>query len=122
MPDFRKQFTFEKRQAEAKRILLKYPDRFPVIVNVTDESNLPPIDKHKYLVPNMTVGELQYVIRKRIKLAPEQAMFMFCNNTLPSTTMLVAQLYAQHKDPDGFCYVTVSGESTFGDMSEYKKN
>ncbi len=81
-----KQKTKEKRKAEADRIRAKYPDRVPVICEKADRSDIPDIDKKKYLVPaDLTVGQFQYVIRKRIKLAPEKALFVFCANTIPPT-------------------------------------
>jgi GABA(A) receptor-associated protein len=50
-------------------------------------SDIPDIDKKKYLVPaDLTVGQFVYVIRKRIKLQPEKAIFIFVNNNvLPPT-------------------------------------
>ncbi len=51
-----------------------------------DKSAIPDIDKAKYLVPSdLTVGQFVYVIRKRIKVTPEQAVFMFVKNVLPPT-------------------------------------
>jgi GABA(A) receptor-associated protein len=83
---FKKQHSFEKRQAEAQRIREKYPDRIPVICEKDERSSIPPIDKKKYLVPaDLTVGQFVYVIRKRIKLSPEKAIFIFINNVLPPT-------------------------------------
>ena len=76
----------EKRQAEALRIREKYPDRIPVIVEKAGRSDIPDIDKKKYLVPgDLTAGQFVYVIRKRIKLSPEKAIFIFVNNILPPT-------------------------------------
>ena len=34
---------------------------------------------------DLTVGQFVYVIRKRIKVSPEKAIFMFVKNTLPPT-------------------------------------
>lgn len=34
---------------------------------------------------DLTVGQFVYVIRKRIKVGPEKAIFMFVKNTLPPT-------------------------------------
>jgi len=34
---------------------------------------------------DLTVGQFVYVIRKRIKLSPEKAIFIFVNNVLPPT-------------------------------------
>ena len=40
----------------------------------------------RYLVPaDLTVGQFVYVVRKRIKLSPEKAIFVFVNSTLPPT-------------------------------------
>ncbi|KAL4423822.1 hypothetical protein ABPG75_001123 [Micractinium tetrahymenae] len=112
---FKEEHPFEKRQAEAARIRDKYPDRIPVIVERADRSNIPDIDKKKYLVPaDLTVGQFVYVIRKRIRVSPEQAIFMFVRNVLPPTAALMADVYADHKDEDNFLYITYSGENTFG--------
>ena len=76
----------------------------------------------RYLVPSdLTVGQFVYVIRKRIKLSPEKAIFVFTNNTLPATgafasathnsvltqtfglsASLMSTVYEEHKDSDGF--------------------
>ncbi|KAJ6729903.1 MICROTUBULE-ASSOCIATED PROTEINS 1A/1B LIGHT CHAIN 3-RELATED, partial [Salix viminalis] len=75
-----------KRRAEAARIREKYPDRIPVIVEKAERSDIPNIDKKKYLVPaDLTVGQFVYVIRKRIKLSAEKAIFIFVDNVLPPT-------------------------------------
>ena len=40
----------------------------------------------RYLVPaDLTVGQFVYVIRKRIRVSPEKAIFMFVKNVLPPT-------------------------------------
>ena len=112
---FQKKHVFEKRKSESERILQKYPDRIPVIVQNTPGSLLPEIDKKKYLTPqDLTIGQFLYVIRKRIKLEPEQAIFVFVNSTLPATSSLLSTIYEEQKDEDGFLYLDISGESTFG--------
>ncbi|EWM23068.1 autophagy protein, partial [Nannochloropsis gaditana] len=76
----------DKRKGEAEKILSKYPDRIPVICEKADRSEIPDIDKKKYLVPaDLTVGQFTYVIRKRIRLPPEKAIFIFVNNYIPPT-------------------------------------
>ncbi|DBA99549.1 hypothetical protein WJX82_004226 [Trebouxia sp. C0006] len=112
---FKEEHPLEKRQAEAQRIRDKYPDRIPVIVEKAERSEIPDIDKKKYLVPgDLTVGQFVYVIRKRIKVSPEKAIFMFVKNVLPPTAALMSEVYDDHKDEDGFLYITYSGENTFG--------
>lgn len=116
--DFKKKFPFEKRKDEAARIRAKYPYRIPVIVQKRDGAEIQDIDKNKYLVPNdITVGQFLYVIRKRIRLDPEQAIYIFVNNMLPPTSTLMSVLYQEQKDADGFLYAIYSGESMFGSKS-----
>ena len=106
----------EKRKSEAERIRAKYPDRVPVLCEKADRSDIPDIDKKKYLVPaDLTVGQFHYVIRKRIKLAPEKALFLFCSNSIPPNAALMSTVYEEQKDEDGFLYIQYSGESTFGE-------
>ncbi|KAL6937864.1 ubiquitin-like protein atg8 [Hanseniaspora osmophila] len=112
---FKSQFPFEVRKAESERICSKFTNRIPVICEKADKSDIPTIDKRKYLVPNdLTVGQFVYVIRKRIKLPSEKAIFIFVNETLPPTAALMSSIYQEHKDKDGFLYVSYSGENTFG--------
>jgi GABA(A) receptor-associated protein len=46
---------------------------------------------------DLTVGQFVYVIRKRIKLAPEKAIFIFVEETLPPTAALMSAIYEEHK-------------------------
>ncbi|CEI70020.1 unnamed protein product [Fusarium venenatum] len=113
---FKDEHPFEKRKAEAERIRQKYADRIPVICEKVEKSDIATIDKKKYLVPaDLTVGQFVYVIRKRIKLSPEKAIFIFVDEVLPPTAALMSSIYEEHKDEDGFLYITYSGENTFGE-------
>jgi GABA(A) receptor-associated protein len=114
---FKKQHSEEKRLSESCRILAKYPDRIPIIVEKDPSGKIPDIDKNKFLVPgDLTVGQFLHVIRKRIKLQPEQALFIFINNVIPPTSNLLSIVYGIHKDPDGFLYCLYTGESVFGKL------
>ncbi|CAA7044614.1 unnamed protein product [Microthlaspi erraticum] len=112
---FKQEHDFEKRKAEALKIREKYPDRIPVIVEKAEQSDVPDIDKKKYLVPaDLTVGQFVYVVRKRVHLSAEKAIFIFVDNVLPPTGAMMSSIYDEKKDEDGFLYVTYSGENTFG--------
>lgn len=112
---FRKNYNLEKRKSESSRIKLKYPKRIPIICEKNINCDVPNIDKNKYLVPvDLTVGQFLYVIRKRIKLDPEKALFLFINNTIPATSQLLSQIYKDYQNEDGFLYIIYSSENTFG--------
>ena len=113
---FKETHTFDERRKEATRIREKYSDRIPVICEKSRvDTIIPKIDKIKYLVPcDLTIGQFIYVIRKRVNLAPEKALFIFINGTIPSSSELISRVYEKDRDPDGFLYVIYSGENTFG--------
>lgn len=114
MSAFKEKFCIQERMEQSKSVLERYPNRIPVIVECNDKL-LPSIDKSKYLVPrDITVGQFCYVLRKRIKLTPDQAIFLFINNTLPPTASTLEEQYNLHKEEDGFLYMTYRSESTFG--------
>mmetsp|Transcript_1424 Transcript_1424/g.1559 ORF Transcript_1424/g.1559 Transcript_1424/m.1559 type:complete len:120 (+) Transcript_1424:111-470(+) len=118
MAKFKNEHTVEQRKAESERIRAKYPDRIPVICEKTEKSNVQDIDKKKYLVPaDLTCGQFVYVIRKRLKLPAEQAIFLFVNGIIPPTAALMTAVYEEHKDVDGFMYISYSGENTFGSVT-----
>uniref|UniRef100_A0AAY4DST6 Autophagy-related protein n=2 Tax=Denticeps clupeoides TaxID=299321 RepID=A0AAY4DST6_9TELE len=55
-----------------------------------------------------------WIIRKRIQLPSEKAIFLFVDKTVPQSSITMGQLYEKEKDDDGFLYVAYSGENTFG--------
>jgi GABA(A) receptor-associated protein len=75
---------FEDRCSDARRILSKYPDRVPVIVerNARAKNSLPEIEKKKFLVPGtMLCGEFKYIIHKHIT--------QVCSSTPPSSSVAI---------------------------------
>merc|ERR1712226_1006624 len=81
---YKEEHPFEKRRAEGEKIRRKYPDRVPVIVEKSPKARIGDLDKKKYLVPSdLTVGQFYFLIRKRISLRPEDALFFFVNNVPP---------------------------------------
>lgn len=112
---FKVKYTFEDRKKEADKILSKYPDRIPIILEQHGKSMIKDIDRNKFLVPNdITLGQFIFIIRKRLELSPEKAIFLFVNNTLPTSSDIIGELYNKNMDEDGFLYMVYSGENTFG--------
>jgi GABA(A) receptor-associated protein len=120
---FKELHDFAKRQAEAEKIRRKYDDRIPIIVERAHKADIVDIDKKKYLVPgDLTVAQFTYVIRKRIKLSAEQALWVFVEHEengkktqiLPPTSHTLNAVYEDYKDADCFLYLTYSGENVFG--------
>ena len=75
MYEYKKINNFEYRFNESNRILNKYKDKYPLIVEKSKDC-IYDIQKNKYLVPkDLSIAQFQYVIRKRIKLNSEQALY-----------------------------------------------
>ncbi|XP_013889099.1 gamma-aminobutyric acid receptor-associated protein-like 2 isoform X1 [Austrofundulus limnaeus] len=141
---FKEDHSLEHRCVESAKIRNKYPDRVPrlittgrnpiqdnrkleiiqpnlqVIVEKVSGSQIVDIDKRKYLVPSdITVAQFMWIIRKRIQLPSEKAIFLFVDKTVPQSSLTMGQLYDKEKDEDGFLYVAYSGENTFGFKAFY---
>jgi len=115
MSNFKKSKSENERITESSKIIEKYPDRIPIIVEKDKKSKIKDIDKNKFLVPNdMTLGQFMYVIRKRIKLDSTEALFFFVNNILCNNTQTLDEIYKTYKDKDGFLYILYTSENTFG--------
>jgi len=114
LKSYKNTYTLEKRQDEALRIKEKYPNRVPIICERYTVGD-PEIDRKKYLVPDdLSISNFIYVIRKRIKLKPENALYLFVNGKILNGTGLLAQIYEKNKDNDGFLYIKYTLENTFG--------
>ncbi len=120
MGKFKEEHEFSKRLAEGTKIRAKYPDRVPVIVEV-DNSNLfrskdlPAIEKNKYLVPDITLAQFLFTLRRRMKLSEDVAVYVCINgDTIPPGSASMFAIYEQYKSEDLFVYFSILGESFFG--------
>merc|ERR1712130_739237 len=104
-----------EEEGRGEKIRRKYPDRVPVIVEKSPKARIGDLDKKKYLVPSdLTVGQFYFLIRKRISLRPEDALFFFVNNVIPPTSATMGSLYQEHHEEDFFLYIAYSDESVYG--------
>eukprot|EP00485_Elphidium_margaritaceum_P022911 CAMPEP_0202710618 /NCGR_PEP_ID=MMETSP1385-20130828/22578_1 /ASSEMBLY_ACC=CAM_ASM_000861 /TAXON_ID=933848 /ORGANISM="Elphidium margaritaceum" /LENGTH=117 /DNA_ID=CAMNT_0049370197 /DNA_START=65 /DNA_END=418 /DNA_ORIENTATION=- len=113
--EFKQQHSLQERQKKAQKVLQKYPDRVPIICEKDPKSAIQQMERTKILVPKeLSVAQFIKVIRKRINLQPEQSIFLFINDTLVLNAKMMIDVYSEHKDEDGFLYVSYSTENTFG--------
>mmetsp|Transcript_49858 Transcript_49858/g.83023 ORF Transcript_49858/g.83023 Transcript_49858/m.83023 type:complete len:118 (+) Transcript_49858:65-418(+) len=113
--EFKQQHSLQERQKKAQKVLRKYPDRVPIICEKDPKSAIQQMERTKILVPKeLSVAQFIKVIRKRINLQPEQSIFLFINDTLVLNAKMMIDVYSEHKDEDGFLYVSYSTENTFG--------
>lgn len=96
-------------------MLNRYSHRVPIIIEPRGTAT-PLIDKRKYMAPkDLTASQLFYVIRRRLNMSSDKALFFFLHNkTLVTPSSTVFDLYSKYSDDDGFLYLTYSLENTFG--------
>jgi GABA(A) receptor-associated protein len=112
---FKSEYTFQQRRSESDRVTHKYPDRIPIICEKGKSTELEEIDKNKYLVPcDLTCGQFIYVIRKRLHLPAEKAIFIMINGIIPSQPEHLMTIYNKYKHDDGFLYINYMSENVFG--------
>lgn len=101
---------------EIDNLKAKYPGKIPIFVTRAPTArDIPDLPKHKFLAPkDITLGQFIWIIRRQIQLPPEKALFVFINNTLPTTSSFLSELYSLHKSPDGALRMTYTSENTFG--------
>ena len=91
------------------------PNRVPCIVSPKDDKT-PNMDNRRLLLPDdLTCSQLVHIIRKRIEIKPNQAIFVLCEDCIVSGTTNVKELlYKQERHNDGILYVNYALESVFG--------
>lgn len=110
------------RVEKSTRLVSKYPDYVPVIVESSDINLLNSLKKKKYLVPrDSKVSHLMQTIRTKITLDKGKALFIFIDNKIVCPGDLIGDLYDSYKknnkirsDSDNFFYVYLQWENTFG--------
>jgi len=108
---YKRDNSFESRIKECVRIRKRYPTRVPVII----ESQSIIFDKNRFLFPkDISVSMIPYIIKKHVNLDPVDCIFVLVNNKLLSSSSLIGTVYENNKDKDGFLYVSVEKENSFG--------
>lgn len=118
---FKDEVPLERRKHESQAIRNKYARLLPVIIEAKRShgpfapSDLT-LDKKKYLFPDeLTMGQVQQTIRKRVKLSEVEGMFMYgADNRLIPLAKPLIEYFNEMVDPDGFLYLYICKESAFG--------
>lgn len=110
---FRNTKSFSERKQQARTLREKYPTRYPIIIESHVDLQL---DKKKYLVPyDLTIGQLFYLIRNRLKIPPEQGLFFFNEyGSIPPISDTLEKVYKSSHNEDGFLYFKLTSETAFG--------
>lgn len=114
---YKTKYSDEDRRTSSKRILKKYPNMIPIILQRDIHSNIPKIDKYKIMVKKCSdVGSLLKYLKNNIKCDPNQAIYIRIEDThyVPGVNDSMLCLYEDYKNTDGFLYITYYAMETYG--------
>ena len=108
--------TLEERQNESSVMLKRYPGRSCIYIEKSaDCKNLADLTKNKFLVPNtLTSDQLMYLIRSRLILKKEEALFFFIGKKMMTGRIPVGDLHKKYGADDNFLYIKYASENCFG--------
>jgi GABA(A) receptor-associated protein len=101
-----------------QNLLNKYPDRIPIVLSSKTYLKDNPL---KFIVPyEQTIAQFMVLLRTKIQLKPEEAIFFFVKDTetgqdiMVQTSSTIEYLYTQYKDKDLLLNLFFEKESVFG--------
>ena len=113
--------SFEDRKKRSASLLLKYQDKYPVILEKSKKDKyLPRIDKSKLLVSHdMTISTVIQLLKKNIKINENTAIYIMTtdkenNDIMLSGSQSITNIYDNYKSDDGFLYLEYCTENVFG--------
>ena len=103
--------SFEERKKNSDDLLTKYQNRKPIIV-YDDQTKI----TYKFLLlDDHLIGILIQSLKKRMNINREDSLCLFINKkTIPCPTQTILSLYTEFKNEDGYLYMDVKRENTFG--------
>ena len=105
--------SLEQRVRETTQLLKKYPNKVPVYIEIPNNDMV--LEKKKYLVDyNVTIMNLQILLRKYIKVHSAEGIYMLINKQLITGNTELGTIYENNKSEDGLLYIQLLKENTFG--------
>ncbi len=101
----------EQRRNECNSIINRYPDKIPIICERDPKSNLPDLDKKKWIVPSdYTIDLFMSLIKRRMGLDSEALLYFIANGKdVISGEYLISEIYEKYKDyQDNLLYIAYS--------------
>ena len=105
--------SVESRKSQCIKIKNQFTDKVPVICERDPKSNLPDLDKHKYIVPNdLTVEQFILMIKRRMDMGPfpiDQLYLIVNEKDFISGDILMSEIYNKYKNyQDDLLYIRYS--------------
>jgi hypothetical protein len=107
----------EKRKEQCKSLLIKEPDKVPIILEKDPLCHLEGIKKTRHLIKrDFTINKFLQIIKKLMKLPQEEALFLAAKGKYNLVgERSIDEIYNTYKDKeDGFLYIMYSSVLVYG--------
>ena len=113
---YQKVKTLEERKSEFQNVIQSNPGKIAIICEKEPKSKIADIEKTKFLVNgDITLSQFSLMIRKRLKMGKEEALFFLVNGKKSLTgDDSMQDVYNKHKSEDGFLYIAYASEVVWG--------
>ena len=113
---YQKAKSLEERKGEFQNVMHSNPGKIAIICEKAPNSRIVDIEKSKFLVkPDISLSQFSLMIRKRLKMNKEEALFFLVNGKKSLTGDDPMQdIYNKHKNEDGFLYIAYASEEVWG--------
>ena len=100
----------DKRKEQCRLLLIKEPDKVPIILEKDPLCQLPAIKKTRHLIKkDFTINKFLLIIKRLMKLPQEEALFLAAKGKYNLV------IYNTYKDKeDGFLYIMYSSVLVYG--------
>lgn len=112
--EFQQIHSFEERKRMSAGLLQKNSNLCPIILEKSDQCELLNLPKNQMLIKReLTIGQLLYLVREKLKLTSQDSLFLFVDNEkVPSIHQTVGKVYDTSKHKDGFLYITYGNDNS----------
>lgn len=117
---FKEEKNDAERQIYRNKLNAKHPGMIYIILNVCEKfaktNEIGSYNSYYIVDPSSSLSHFQREIRKSIKLRETETMILFFGerNGMPTLSENMGNINKKYGDVDGFLYVHVTGENTFG--------
>ena len=115
--NFKKTIPKEERKRQCNILLLKNPNKIPIILEKDPKSKIKDLQKSKFLIQkDFTFTQFIQMIRGLLKIPEYEALFFIAKgkHTI-SGNKTMGQIYDTfHDKEDGFLYIIYSSELIYG--------
>jgi len=108
--EFKLMHSFDERKRDSIRVIRKYHDKVPIIIEKSNRSDKDNISKNKFIFnKDSKMCNIIAKVRKMLHLDSSTSLYIFVNNIhVPKTTDMIGDVYRKHHDQDMFLYITYS--------------